>query len=208
AASLGRGPARRHRPAIPRAGLALRDGGPPGLPQRQRQRGPPVDREKVRALLEEVARGALSPEGALARLRDLPVEDLGFARVDLHRALRHGAPEAVFCQGKTAAQVVAILTALARSHDNILATRAEPEILKAIADSGLPHRLHEDARGAVIKPVARDGLGLVIVMSAGTADRPVAEEAAVVAEALGNRVERLPDCRGAGRPRGPPPPAP
>jgi NCAIR mutase (PurE)-related protein len=150
-----------------------------------------VDREKVRALLDEVARGALSPERALARLRDLPVEDLGFARVDLHRSLRHGAPEAVFCQGKTAAQVVAILTSLAQSHDNILATRAEPDVLDAIAASGLPNRVHEDARVAVVKPVAQDGLGLVIVMSAGTADRPVAEEAAVVAEALGNRVERL-----------------
>ena len=60
-----------------------------------------MDREKVKALLEEVARGTLSPERALARLRDLPVEDLGFARVDLHRSLRHGVPEAVFCQGKT-----------------------------------------------------------------------------------------------------------
>ena len=157
-----------------------------------------MDREKVRALLEEVARGALSPERAFARLRDLPVEDLGFARVDLHRALRHGAPEAVFCQGKTPAQVVAILTALAQAHDNILATRAEPDVLKSIADSGLPYRLHEEARVAVVKPVAEDGLGLVIVMSAGTADRPVAEEAAVVAEALGNRVERLHDCGVAG----------
>ena len=157
-----------------------------------------MDREKVRALLDEVARGALSPERALARLRDLPVEDLGFARVDLHRALRHGAPEAVFCQGKTAAQVVAILTSLARSHDNILATRAEPDVLAAIAASGLPHRLHADARVAVVKPLAQDGLGLVIVMSAGTADRPVAEEAAVVAETLGNRVERLHDCGVAG----------
>ena len=157
-----------------------------------------MDREKVRALLDEVARGALSPERALARLRDLPVEDLGFARVDLHRALRHGAPEAVFCQGKTAAQVVAILTSLAHAHDNILATRAEPDVLAAIAASGLPHRLHEDARVAVVKPLAQDGLGLVIVMSAGTADRPVAEEAAVVAEALGNRVERLHDCGVAG----------
>ena len=157
-----------------------------------------MDREKVRALLEEVAGGALTPERALARLRDLPVEDLGFARVDLHRALRHGAPEAVFCQGKTAAQVVAILTSLAQYHDNILATRAEPDVLKAIADCGLPHRLHEDARVAVIKPVPQEGLGLVLVVSAGTADRPVAEEAAVVAEALGNRVERLHDCGVAG----------
>jgi NCAIR mutase (PurE)-related protein len=158
-----------------------------------------VDREKVRALLEEVARGVLAPERALARLRDLPVEDLGFARVDLHRALRHGMPETVFCQGKTPSQVVAIVSRLAEAHDNILATRAEPDILRAIADSGLPHRLHPEARLAVVKPAERDGgIGLVLVLSAGTADLPVAEEAAVSAEAMGNRVERIYDCGVAG----------
>lgn len=158
-----------------------------------------MDREKVRALLEEVARGVLAPERALARLRDLPVEDLGFARVDLHRALRHGMPEAVFCQGKTPSQVVAIVSRLAEAHDNILATRAEPDILRAIADSGLPHRLHPEARLAVVKPTEGDGgIGLVVVLSAGTADLPVAEEAAVSAEAMGNRVERIYDCGVAG----------
>jgi NCAIR mutase (PurE)-related protein len=158
-----------------------------------------VDREKVRALLEEVARGVLAPERALARLRDLPVEDLGFARVDLHRALRHGMPETVFCQGKTPSQVVAIVSRLAEAHDNILATRAEPDILRAIADSGLPHRLHPEARLAVVKPAEGDGgIGLVLVLSAGTADLPVAEEAAVSAEAMGNRVERIYDCGVAG----------
>ena len=159
-----------------------------------------MDREKVRALLEEVARGAVTPERALARLRDLPVENLGFARVDLHRGLRHGMPEAVFCPGKTADQVVAIVRRLAEAHDNILATRAEPEVLRAIADSGLPHRLHPDARLAVVKPAAAPdgGVGLVLVLSAGTADLPVAEEAARTAELLGNRVERLVDVGVAG----------
>ncbi|HEU5322390.1 MAG TPA: nickel pincer cofactor biosynthesis protein LarB, partial [Methylomirabilota bacterium] len=148
----------------------------------------------------EVARGAVTPERALARLRDLPVENLGFARVDLHRGLRHGMPEAVFCPGKTADQVVAIVRRLAEAHDNILATRAEPEVLRAIVDSGLPHRLHPDARLAVVKPAAAPdgGVGLVLVLSAGTADLPVAEEAAVVAEAMGNRVERIYDCGVAG----------
>jgi NCAIR mutase (PurE)-related protein len=145
-----------------------------------------------------VARGAVAPDEALARLRDLPVRDLGFARVDLHRALRHGTPEAVFCQGKRAEQVVAILRHLAEHHDNVLATRAEPAVLEAIAGSGLPHRLHAEARVAVINPVPGEALGLIAVVSAGTADLPVAEEAAVVAEALGNRVERLADCGVAG----------
>jgi pyridinium-3,5-biscarboxylic acid mononucleotide synthase len=157
-----------------------------------------VDREKVRILLEEVAAGALTPEQALARLRALPYEDLRFARVDLHRSLRHGVPEAVFCTGKTPGQVVAIVERLALHHDNVLATRAEPPVIAALVGSGLPCRVHEAARLVVVKPTARDGVGLIMVVSAGTSDLPVAEEAAVTAEAMGNVVERLFDCGVAG----------
>jgi pyridinium-3,5-biscarboxylic acid mononucleotide synthase len=157
-----------------------------------------VDREKVRALLEAVAAGTVSPDQAVARLRALPVEDLRFARVDLHRSLRHGVPEAVFCPGKTPEQVVAIARRLAESHDNVLATRAAPEVVSALLESGLPCRVHEEARLVVVKPVPREGVGLIVVVSAGTADQPVAEEAAVTAEAMGNTVERLFDCGVAG----------
>ena len=157
-----------------------------------------MDREKVAALLEAVASGAMTPEQALARLRALPVDDLRFARVDLHRSLRHGVPEAVFCPGKTPEQVVAIVRRLAEGHDNVLATRAAPEVVTALLESGLPCRVHEDARLVVINPVRMDGVGLIVVVSAGTADQPVAEEAAVTAEAMGNAVERLFDCGVAG----------
>ena len=157
-----------------------------------------MDKEKVRQLLEAVARGELQPDQALARLRDLPVGDLRFARVDLHRSLRHGVPEAVFCQGKSPEQVVAIVTRLAESHDNILATRAEPAVIEALRGSGLPCDVHADARLVVVRPAVRDGVGLIMVVSAGTSDSPVAEEAAVTAEAMGNRVERLYDCGVAG----------
>ena len=157
-----------------------------------------MDRQKVRELLDAVAAGALAPEQALARLRDLPVEDLRFARVDLHRSLRHGVPEAVFCQGKTPAQVLAIVTRLAEAHDNILATRADAGVIAALEASGLPLRVHAEARLAVVKPRAHEGVGLIVVVSAGTADVPVAEEAAVTAEAMGNRVDRLFDCGVAG----------
>jgi pyridinium-3,5-biscarboxylic acid mononucleotide synthase len=157
-----------------------------------------MDREKVREILEAVAKGALEPARALARLRDLPVEDLGFARVDLHRSLRHGVPEAVFCQGKTPAQAVAIVRRLAESHDNILATRAEPAVIDALKAAGLECAVHAEARVVVVKPRAREGVGLIVVVSAGTADVPVAEEAAVSAEVMGNRVERLYDCGVAG----------
>src|SRR4029453_10646317 len=132
AAARGDGPALRGRPprgggqAVPRAGLPLRDARSAGIPERQRQRGAQVDREKVKELLEAVASGALRPEQAMARLRDLPVDDLGFARVDLHRSLRHGVPEAVFCQGKTPAQVVAIASRLPPGHANVLSTTPPP----------------------------------------------------------------------------------
>jgi NCAIR mutase (PurE)-related protein len=157
-----------------------------------------VDREKVRALLEAVAAGAVTAEQALGRLRNLPVEDLRFARVDVHRSLRHGVPEAVLCQGKTAEQVVAIARRLAEGHDNILCTRVQDEVVDALLTSGLECQVHADARLVVVKPRPSEGVGLIVVVSAGTADIPVAEEAAVTAETMGNRVERLYDCGVAG----------
>ncbi len=157
-----------------------------------------MDREKVRALLEAVSRGELGPEQALARLRDLPVGDLRFARVDLHRSLRHGVPEAVFCQGKTAEQVLAIVRRLAEQHDNILCTRAEAAVIQALMASELECRVHAEARLVVVKPRLSEGVGLIVVISAGTSDLAVAEEAAVTAQAMGNRVERLYDCGVAG----------
>ena len=134
----------------------------------------------------------------MARLRDLPVDDLRFARVDLHRSLRHGVPEAVFCQGKTPAQVIAIVGKLAEAHDNILATRADTAVIAALEASGLPVRVHAEARVVVVKPRVQEGMGLIVVVSAGTSDMPVAEEAAVTAETMGNRVERVFDCGVAG----------
>jgi pyridinium-3,5-biscarboxylic acid mononucleotide synthase len=157
-----------------------------------------VDREKVRELLEAVAGGAVSPDQALRRLRDLPVEDLRFARVDLHRSLRHGVPEAVFCQGKAPEQTVAIVRGLAREHDNILCTRVDAATVEALQVSGLDCQVHAQARLVVVKPRAIPGVGLVAVVSAGTADMGVAEEAAVTAETMGNRVERVYDCGVAG----------
>src|SRR5262249_61462509 len=167
------------------------------------------DREKVRALLEAVAAGDVSAEQALGRLRNLPVEDLRFARVDVHRSLRHGVPEAVFCQGKTPEEVVAIVRRLAEAHDNILCTRVPDSTVDALIASGLECRTHPAARVVVIKPRSSDGVGLIVVVSAGTADIPVADEAAITAETMGNRVERLYDCGVAGlHPLLPPPPRP
>ena len=157
-----------------------------------------MDREALRQLLEAVSDKRLGVEDAVARLRTLPYENLGFALVDHHRALRGGAPEAIFCPGKTPAQVVAIAQRLAAHHANILATRASDEVVAAIAASGLAHRDHREARLVVVRPEPVEGLGLIVVAAAGTSDIPVAEEAALVAEALSNRVERVYDCGVAG----------
>ena len=157
-----------------------------------------MDREAIRRLLEELRAGRLDVDAALDRLRGLPYEDLGFAKIDHHRALRGGAAEAVFCPGKTPEQVVAIVERLAARHPNVLATRAGSDVAAAVATAGLPHVYHTLARLLVVRPEPLDALGLIVVASAGTADLPVAEEAALVAEALGNRVERLNDCGVAG----------
>ena len=157
-----------------------------------------MDRDALRQLLEAVSAGRVSVEDAVARLRTLPYETLGFARIDHHRALRGGAPEAIFCQGKSAAQVVAIAARLAARHPNVLATRAGDAIATAVAASGLPCRYHPEVRLLVVRPEPVEGVGLVVVAAAGTADLPVAEEAALVGEALGNRVERVYDCGVAG----------
>jgi NCAIR mutase (PurE)-related protein len=157
-----------------------------------------VDRDAIRRLLEDLVGGRVDVDGALARLRGLPYEDLGFAKVDHHRSLRGGAAEAVFCPGKSPEQVVAIVERLAARHANVLATRAGADVAAAVAASGLPHVYHGAARLLVVRPEPTEAVGLIVVASAGTADLPVAEEAALVAEALGNRVERLQDCGVAG----------
>ena len=150
-----------------------------------------MDREAIRALLEDLRAGRVDVDTAVGKLRDLPFEDLGFAKVDHHRALRGGAPEAVFCPGKTPAQVVAIVERLAGHHTNVLATRADRSVADAVAAAGLPHVYHAEARLVIVRPEPGAGLGLIAVLAAGTADLPVAE-------ALGNRVERVYDCGVAG----------
>lgn len=157
-----------------------------------------MDPERLRELLHAVQAGALSPEAALERLKVLPYEDLGFAKLDTHRALRAGAAEAVLCTGKTPEQVVQILARLTRHHTNVLATRATSAVHDAAVAAGLPVTYYPEARLLVAAPEAVEGVGLVVVVSGGTADLPVAEEAAVTAEVRGNRVERVSDSGVAG----------
>jgi NCAIR mutase (PurE)-related protein len=159
-----------------------------------------MDIEKLRALLEGVREGSLSIDRALERLKSLPYEDLGFAKVDHHRPLRKGTPEVIFCQGKTVEQVVKIVERMIKEGEsNILATRASEEVYQGIKQVIGTAEYHALARVVVTCPKMKNPrVGCIALVSAGTADLPVAEEAAVVAETLGNRVERVYDVGVAG----------
>ncbi len=156
----------------------------------------------LHSLLEEVKAGTRSIEDAVAALRHLPYENLNYARIDHQRALRKGFPEVVFCEGKTPAQVSEILARLAAQNPRVMATRAGGELYTAVR-AAIPHaRYFEAARIILVErepgqPAAQDA-PFILVVSAGTADIPIAEEAGVCAEILGSRVERVYDVGVAG----------
>ena len=158
-----------------------------------------MDQDRLKALLEEVRTGSTSVEGALDRLRHLPFEDLGFAKVDHHRAIRHGIPEVIFGKGKTAEQIIAIGRALLDRAQNLLITRVAPEQVATIREA-IPEIEHFPASAAM--RVWRDrtmrGKGKMAVVCAGTTDIPVAEEAQVTAEVMGNEVDVIHDIGVAG----------
>lgn len=159
-----------------------------------------MDRRRVKAILNRVRRGTLSVGEAVEQLRRLPYADLGDAKVDTHRALRRGVPEAVYCPGKSDRQIVRILRELSEGHRVVIATRATEATQRVVRDA-LPDKVvsfHPDARLIVVGPAPRRKRGKVVVVTAGTSDIPVAEEAAVTAETLGNRVVRLYDVGVAG----------
>lgn len=157
--------------------------------------------EVLAELLEAVARGTVSPNHALDRLRRFPVEDLGFAQVDHARGLLQGYGEVVLCQGKTAEQVVQICRALEQAGGSFLATRADEPVRTALVEAFPRAEANALARTVYLAPDAPrepTGRGTVLIVSAGTSDLPVAEEAAVVARAMRNRVEQLSDVGVAG----------
>jgi len=156
--------------------------------------------ERLRDLLERLRTGACSVEEAMRELRDLPFSDLGFAKVDHHRALRTGFPEVVYCEGKTPEQVAAIARQLSERSDVALATRASPEVFEAVKQALPGAAYNAQARLIVIgtPPEPQPGAAPVLVLTGGTADLPVAEEAAATAEAMGRRVERIYDVGVAG----------
>jgi NCAIR mutase (PurE)-related protein len=158
-----------------------------------------LNAESIRKLFEQVRRGGLSPDEAVNRLRHLPFEDLGFAKVDHHRALRAGMPEVIFGQGKTPAQLAEIFSRLAKHGGNVLATRADRKQFAAVKRKARGAEYREQARAIVLKRDAQAyGKGIIAVVSAGTSDIPVAEEALVTAELMGNPVQHFYDVGVAG----------
>jgi NCAIR mutase (PurE)-related protein len=158
-----------------------------------------MDPESLKALLEDVRAGRTTPEQASERLATLPYEDLGFAKVDHHRALRRGFPEAIFGAGKTPEQIEAIVGRMAANGQRVIVTRTEATVAERIAAKFPRARFHEAARCLTIDGGTKPSLpGSVAVLAAGTSDLPVAEEAAVVADFHGAVVERVYDVGVAG----------
>jgi NCAIR mutase (PurE)-related protein len=155
--------------------------------------------DKIRELLEAVQSGETTVEDASKRLRLLPFEDIGFAKIDHHRQLRRGFPEVIFGPGKTPPQIRAIASRQIQQGQNVLVTKTTEEAYRAVAELDPAARWMEEARAIVVEVHSLPKIpGLVLVVSAGTSDIPVAEEAALTSELMGSQVERR--CRPRGRP--------
>jgi len=162
-----------------------------------------MNSQALRKLFDQLKKNRLSPDEAVERLRHLPFEDLGFAKLDHHRALRQGMPEVIFAQGKTPRQVAEIFTRLAAHNGNVLATRATEDQYAAVAAAFVDHKPRAEfrplARAIVLhRDRKRHGKGVIVVVSAGTSDIPVAEEAVVTAELMGHNVQHIYDVGVAG----------
>jgi NCAIR mutase (PurE)-related protein len=158
-----------------------------------------MDPRSLKQLLEQVRTGAVSPDAAAARLATLPYEDLGFAKLDHHRALRRGFPETVFGAGKSAEQIVTIVERITARGQRVLVTRTTPEVHEKVQAVHPEARFHEAARCLTVETGKAAALsGRIAIAAAGTSDLPVAEEAAVTAEFHGAAVERVYDVGVAG----------
>ena len=157
-----------------------------------------MDHAHLKQLLMDLKQDRIDMDTALGRLKKLPFEDLGYAKVDHHRCVRTGVPEVIYCQGKTVKQIQGIVRVLSAHHENILATRAGQDVFEGVKTVTKDCTYHESAKIVVINPRPVEGVGSIVVVSGGTSDLPVAEEAAVTAETLGNRVTRIFDAGVAG----------
>ena len=157
-----------------------------------------MDTEKLKILLEQVKDGNVSVADALQSLRILPFEDLGFSKVDHHRQLRTGFPEVIFCEGKTVAHVKQISERILAAGHPLLATRATPDMYEAVKEIASEARYNDLGRTITVAQSEDAGASGILVVSAGTSDLPVAEEAAETAQMMGHQPERLYDVGVAG----------
>lgn len=159
-----------------------------------------MDVERIKSILEAVKSGDADVADAMAKLKNLPFEDIGVATVDHHRSLRQGAPEVIFGQGKTADEIVEISRRLSQSGDNVLITRISPDAAESVLKAFPQGQYHPRSRCLTImvhEPKVRTR-GTIVVVSAGTSDRPVAEEAVVSARFMGHEVDHMNDVGVAG----------
>lgn len=158
-----------------------------------------MNRDELQDLLQQVRDGQLSIDDGLARMKNFPIDDIGFAKLDTHRNLRRGFPEVVFCLGKTTSQSVEIINRMADNDRLVLATRANKDIYDAIREKHESAVHNEIARTITVGNLPNKKTEqFIAIVSAGTSDMPVAEEAAITAEAMGNPVQRIYDVGVAG----------
>ncbi len=158
-----------------------------------------MDEQRLRDMLAAVHTGSCSVDDAVARLRSLPFEDLGFAKIDHHRAIRCGFPEVIYCEGKSAAQVAQIFDRSAATGLNVLATRASHQAFEAVASKQPKAEYHETARTITMRQQDRKpSTGTIAIVSGGTSDMPVAEEARMTAEIMDQQTEVFYDVGVAG----------
>ncbi len=157
--------------------------------------------EQLKELLEQIKTGDIGIEDAIEKLRHMPFEDLGFAHIDHHRQIRQGFPEVIYCPGKTTEQIIKIFESLTAKGNNVLATRAEPEVFEALAKTKKFQdiRYEKSAKAIVLEQKKIKPSKFVIpIVTAGTSDLPVAAEAKVTAEIMGQRTELICDVGVAG----------
>jgi len=160
-----------------------------------------METEQLKKLLEQVKNGEISIDAAIEELRHLPFEDLGFAQIDHHRQIRRGFPEVIYCPGKTTEQIIKIFASLAEKGNNVLATRAEEHVFEALAETEkFPKARYEELAKAIVLEQKKitPSKAVVPIITAGTADLPVAAEAKVTAEIMGQRTEVICDVGVAG----------
>ena len=159
-----------------------------------------MDREALKKLLQDISQGVISVDQGMERLHTFPFQELGFAKIDTHRHLRKGFPEVVLGQDKNVEQIIGILEQIKQVENNVLVTRVDPQKAKAVLQKHPDLIYHEASRTLYLqcKDLEDRGRGKILVVTAGTSDIPVAEEAAITAEVMGNTVERVFDVGVAG----------